>query len=226
MKKIILLLMLFAVLSISATSSYYTNHLAGYTTYPDGGQWLRWNETRKAFVNTDIDSLTVYGDVNIVGGDLTVGGDITGTGKLDIAQIVSDIYMIDSTPAVDSTGSGTISILTAGENIDIGEVFYMKSDGEIYLADADGIATMQVFGIAVSTGTDGVSCDIMTCGYFRDDAWAWTPGALLYASETAGGLTATAPSDTDDVVQVLGIAISADVIYFDPERTVIVIAAP
>jgi len=35
MKKIILLLMLFAVLSISATSSYYTNHLAGYTTYPE-----------------------------------------------------------------------------------------------------------------------------------------------------------------------------------------------
>ena len=143
-----------------------------------------------------------------------------------IDSIISDIYMIDSTPAVDSTGSGTMSILTAGEVIDAGEVFYMKSDGEIYLADADTLITMQVLGIAVGAGTNGVACDIMTCGYFRNDAWNWTPGATLYASTTAGGISATAPVADNEVVQVLGIAITADIIYFDPERTVIELTVP
>jgi len=154
-------------------------------------------------------------------------GDIlswNSTGKY--FDVGSDIYMIDSTPAVDSTGSGTMSILTAGEIIDVGEVFYMKSDGEIYLADADALVTMQVLGIAVGSGTNGVACDIMTCGYFRNDAWNWTPGATLYASVTAGGISNTAPVGDNDVVQVLGIAMSADVIYFDPERTVIELSVP
>jgi hypothetical protein len=54
-------------------------------------------------------------------------------------------------------------------------------------------------------------------GYVRDDTWNWTPGGVLYLSDTvAGALTQTAPNDPDEVVQVVGYALTADIIYFDP----------
>lgn len=52
--------------------------------------------------------------------------------------------------------------------------------------------------------------------FIRNDAWNWTPGAVLYISTTAGGITETQPSGTDDVIRVIGYAMTADVIFFDP----------
>jgi hypothetical protein len=50
----------------------------------------------------------------------------------------------------------------------------------------------------------------------RDDTWNWTPGAVLYLSETAGQITATQPTTTDAAIRVIGYAVTADVIYFAP----------
>lgn len=78
MKKIIVLLLLVVATLLMATDDYYTNNPRFWIVNPDGGNWLRWSESRRAFEVCDIDSMTVYGDVNIVGGDLTVTGDIIG----------------------------------------------------------------------------------------------------------------------------------------------------
>ena len=161
MKKIILLLMLFAVLSISATSSYYTNHLAGYTTYPDGGQWLRWNETRKAFVNTDIDSLTVYGDVTIVGGDLTVGGDIIITDDMTADSIYVRAISVDtlyghSPITIQDTlvVTGNISATTYGSDGSVtdAELKYVSSLSSDVQTQLDARCLESVFGTAIGTG--------------------------------------------------------------------------
>lgn len=118
----------------------------------------------------------------------------------------------------DVTFSGITSTLTAGEALVLGDVCYLKSDGKMWKADADAIATASATAIALATISANATGSFGMHGYLRNDtAYAWTVGGLLYLSTTAGAITKTAPSGTDDVVQILGQAYTADIIYFNPQ---------
>ena len=94
--------------------------------------------------------------------------------------------------------------------------------GRFCKADASATGTMPAVGLNyTSTKSAGDTTRILIQGIARDDSWAWTPGGRLYVSETAGDLTQTAPSDDGDFIQVVGIALTADSIYFAPELTTI-----
>ena len=89
------------------------------------------------------------------------------------------------------------------------------------LADADAIATCSATAMLVSSSVaqDGTGTYLFL-GFARDDAWNWTVGGLIYVSTTGttgNTLTQTAPSDTDDVIQIVGQAFHADKMWFKPE---------
>lgn len=73
----------------------------------------------------------------------------------------------------------------------------------------------------LSISTD-ISFDrgMMLRGYIYNAAWNWTAGDTLYlsAAGAAGLITSTQPSGTGDIVRVIGYAISADLIYFNPSQ--------
>ena len=118
----------------------------------------------------------------------------------------------------DDTVSGITITLTAGEALVFSDACYMKSDGKMWKADADAIATASTIGIAGAAISADATGTFLLHGTVRDDsAYALTIGGLIYLSTTAGGITQTAPSGTDDVVQVLGVALTADVWYFNPQ---------
>jgi hypothetical protein len=50
----------------------------------------------------------------------------------------------------------------------------------------------------------------------RDDSWDWVIGAPIYVSDTAGGYTQTVPATNFSQVQVMGFALTADVIALFP----------
>jgi len=82
-------------------------------------------------------------------------------------------------------------------------------------------------GIALATcaTTDGNPFEFLLLGFMRHDAWAWTPGGLLYIDRTtAGALTQTAPATAGDQVQVVGVAITADIILFNPSYELVEIS--
>lgn len=123
---------------------------------------------------------------------------------------------IIASPTTDHTATGIITELTAGEALVFGDVCYIASTGKALLGDADALATAGAVALALETlSTDGAG-NFLLHGIARDDTWNWTPGGLLYLSTTAGDMTQTAPSGTDDVIQVLGVATHADRIYFNP----------
>lgn len=126
----------------------------------------------------------------------------------------------DATPDTDHTANGfTTNTINAGATIAIMETCYLASDGEWALTDADAESTASgMLAISLESKTDGQAMRVITHGYVRDDSWAWTAGQLIYLSTTPGALTATAPSATGDVVRVVGYAITADVIYFNPSN--------
>ncbi len=142
-------------------------------------------------------------------------------GDLDMNEKNLDL---DAIPSSDNTGIGTISDdIAAGESIGFPDLVYLKSDGEWWKVDADAAATCQgLIGIALETKTDGQACKVLLNGFVRDDDWTWTVAGPIYASTTAGALTQTAPSGTDDIIKIIGVATHADRMYLHPEMTTVV----
>ena len=125
-------------------------------------------------------------------------------------------YLPDTLSA-DTTAKGIIVTKTAGENLAFGDVVYFKSDGKAWKADANAASAYPATGMALGTINSSASGNILLIGVVRNDAWNWTIGGVIYLSTTAGSLTQTQPSATDDVIQVLGVAHpNADTMYFRP----------
>lgn len=119
-------------------------------------------------------------------------------------------------PSSDVTVSGIITELTAGASLVFGDICYIDSSGEAVLADASALATSNALVLCTEVLSASGAGDFLLHGVARNDAWAWTVGGLIYLSTTAGAMTQTAPSATDEVIQILGVATHADRIFFNP----------
>jgi hypothetical protein len=118
----------------------------------------------------------------------------------------------------DDTYSGMpLTGINAGEAISQWDmVYYDTTATEWLIADADASGEAPAWGIAVSAGTDGNALDVLQKGFVRNDAWTWTPGAQIFLDDTTpGGLTETAPSTSTDIVQPVGVAYTADIIWIN-----------
>ncbi len=91
------------------------------------------------------------------------------------------------------------------------DTVYLNSSSQWVLADANGSGTYPARGIVAATQSTGVATIVITSGTIRNDAWSWTIGGTIYLSVTAGGMTQTPPATTGDKVQVIGYALTADI---------------
>jgi len=84
--------------------------------------------------------------------------------------------------------------------------------------DADAVATCKgLLAIALEAKNDTEAMNVALPGSFvRDDTWNWTIGATLYAGETLGAIQEAIPTGADAIIKVVGFAVTADVIYFNP----------
>ncbi len=149
------------------------------------------------------------GDINDTRAQLLVNA--------DFVPAVGDTITLTAEPGSDLTATGIKIAMTAGENVDFGDICYVKSDGKMWKADASVIATGTGVFMALATIVADASGSFLHIGIARDDSWAWTVGAKLYLSLTAGAITETAPSATDEVIQFLGVATHADRMLFNPQ---------
>ena len=146
---------------------------------------------------------------------------------VDLATYTASAILSNS-PGADNTGSGIITTDTVGENVDPGEILYMKADGKYWLADADGVATMPAKVMAMEAITANNAGRLLHMGYFRHDDWDWTLGNgeanLLWASVTAGAMSQTQPVGAGDQTQVVGYVVTADIVFFNPSYELVEIA--
>ena len=86
-------------------------------------------------------------------------------------------------------------------------------------ADASAVATASgLIAIAHVTGSPGTNGALQK-GFIQLAAAPATAGDVLYLSETAGGLTATAPTTSGAIVRVMGYDVDgAGLIYFNPSQ--------
>ena len=125
-------------------------------------------------------------------------------------------------PTTDHTTSGLTAQMLAGGAIGAMDLVCIHSTTqEIVVADASAVATARTIGIAPAAISDEATGTVLLQGFIRDDTWDWTTGSPLYLSETAGDMTHTAPTTDGAFVQVVGVALEPDVVYFNPSMDII-----
>lgn len=144
------------------------------------------------------------------------------------APTLSDSNQLATKGYVDSVVSGgtvnsnkiIIASQTAGETIAANDLIYFKaSDQRWYKADADNTDwSLRQLGIAQGSGTSGNAIANGVLIYGKADGFTGlTAGSLYYLSNTAGGVSATAGTNTLQI----GNAEDADTIFFNPNTYVV-----
>lgn len=133
---------------------------------------------------------------------------------------------LDPAGSADGKYSGTTVTATAGYAQSFGDLVYIDpTDSRWEAADANATAGADgdargILGMVVSAGTNGTACTILLQGVIRADAKfpAFTINNPIYVSETAGEVTQTQPTTTDVVIRIVGSALTADEMYFNPDN--------
>jgi hypothetical protein len=159
-----------------------------------------------------------FTSIDVGSGAITTTGTVSG-GIVDVAQEAH----LDSSPA-DETVSGITATFTAGEALVRGEVVYFKaSDSKMHKAVATASGTMPAVAMAAADISADATGKFLLYGFIADNGTF--PSYTVYAPE---GETSsqnvpeeTAPDSDGDFVQVVGYAVTANSLFFNPSNDVI-----
>ena len=164
-------------------------------------------------------SLDVDGSFDVVATSASFAADVS------IAEAKHFNIAAPSLPSTDHTSTGLSAQMLAGATIAAFQTCCISTTaGDVIVSDSNAIATMPVVGIATAAISNDATGTILLNGFIRDDSWSWTAGSILYASETAGAMTHTAPTTSGALVQPLGVALSATVVMFQPSLSIVTVA--
>jgi hypothetical protein len=120
----------------------------------------------------------------------------------------------------EDTGRGEIVTFGTGSSFTTGKVYHFYTSGAWDLVDADeAVDSSQLLGIALgSTPSSGM----LLRGFFHADdigVTNFSTGRPIYLSTTAGVLSTNPPTDSGEIVRVVGYCTDvSNVIYFDPSQ--------
>jgi len=141
-------------------------------------------------------------------------------------SLASDISFNEN--VADTQVSGITAFFTAGEALVAGECVYFKAgDSKMWKAVATAAATSRCVAMATQAVSADAGAPFLLQGFLRIAANfpSYTIGGALYTpeAETAGENVPeqAAPADAGDFIQVIGWAVTADAIYFNPGNEVI-----
>lgn len=138
------------------------------------------------------------------------------------SQNTDTIMSIAGILADDHTYLGKTDIKPVGENVVFGDLLYFDwATAKWKKAKADAYATARSRRIALETKGNGENCLMLVKGYIRDDsAFEFTSSIVFLSIATAGATQSTVPAVATNQVQIVGTAISADIMEFNPSEDV------
>ncbi len=209
----------------SGTTTFKTAAVAGTTTFTFPGATSDLSAT--GGTSHVLKQTTASGA--ITSGAVTFAEIAAGTTAATMTLGENTSIALDPALSADEKYSGITLAGTSGYTQVAGDLVMMDSNqtpprweaadanaAAAAIADARGL-----LGIVVSAGTDGNACTILLQGTVRSAAFpTFSPiTGPVYVSETAGDITQTQPTTTDVVIKVIGYAMSADDLYFNPDPT-------
>ena len=145
---------------------------------------------------------------------LAVGGTVEA-GFVTANQFNGSLSITSS--IANTTVEGITTTFTAATTITFGQLVHLNASSKAAISNASAsVAVPSMMMMADNTVSTNNPASFILTGYVRNDSWTWTPGQKIYLSNTAGEMTQSAPSKVGDTVQVVGYAIHADKIYFNP----------
>jgi hypothetical protein len=156
--------------------------------------------------------------VNVLSDITSAGADIEDAVTKKHTQNTDTQFDFYNALASDHTWSGQKDTQLVGESVVFGDLLYKDwAAGEWMKAQADVIGTTPALRIALESKADGETCLMLVKGYIRDDsAFDFGASRIFLNDDVAGTCDDTAPAESGDQIQVVGIGISADVLWFDP----------
>lgn len=149
---------------------------------------------------------------------------------VDSSQNIDVFKAINLDSAIaDNSVCGITSVFTAGEALNRGDVVYFKAaDSKMHKVNMTAGNSEAIPAVAMAA--EDISSDatgkFLLQGFIHDAGTfpSYTVAGRLYAPEAEGPPTQTAPSTDGDLVQVIGWAVTADKIYFNPSPDYIEVA--
>lgn len=151
----------------------------------------------------------------------------TGTGPTVSVDTSSDWssdvdYQISATDQSHSGDTITMTVSASASYSAFGQPMFLNSSGELDTANATDSTTAPALCLLAQSGTGSKKC--VVSGVETRTAWSWTAGGIIYLStdpSTNTGLTQTAPSGSGNIVQAIGVALSAHSIFVRPTMVTI-----
>ncbi|MFC1453962.1 hypothetical protein ACFLQL_02145 [Verrucomicrobiota bacterium] len=227
--------------TITGTNQVGVLYVTNAIILQDEAGITNWNQVGQtsivASLQTSTGTLnTAVGDLNTSTGTLntsvttlnTATGTLnTATNTLNTSVIALNTATNDLSLATNSLNSRAVSwdsavinkTGSAGDTIAYSNVYYYGVDGSWSNASASGSATARsLLGLALG-GT--ISTDGMLLNGQCTNAWGFATGSILYLATNVNQITTTRPTGTNHIVRIVGYAVSASTIYFNPDRTYI-----
>jgi len=127
-------------------------------------------------------------------------------------------YSLTNSPQAERWDNAVIT-REGGGTIAFSNLYYFNASGYWTLANASTTNTAGgMLGLAM--GSSVTNDGLLLNGYCTND-WGFATGSTIYMATNNGALTTSRPSGTNQIVRIVGYAVSATKIYFNPDRTFI-----
>ncbi|KKN58623.1 hypothetical protein LCGC14_0550420 [marine sediment metagenome] len=201
----------YGVLNKSYSNNTLLGYQSGYSLIVGGsnvfiGYQAGYNETgsNKLYIeNSNSATPLIYGEFD---NDL-----VKINGSLEVTDGI-----INHGPILTSNGTyrGDVLIVTVDDaSASFGNPVYCADDFHYERANAVSITTMPCRAIALESGSG--SKKILLSGQICNTSWNWSNGDI-FVDVNAGAFTQISPVVSGSQVQVVGYALSADTMYFNP----------
>ena len=178
-----------------------------------------WNGT--AIANAYLDADTAH-----LSTTQTFSGAKTFTETITAYTLILMKRIFAITASVDGRHDGDVVFFGGTTSMTIGTIYHYKSDGTWEVANPNAVATSDGL-LAVALGDESDNDGMLLRGMVTLDHDPGAVGDVLYLSNTAGDASATAPSDNNDIVRVIGYCLDASngQIWFNPDSTYVEVTA-
>jgi len=146
----------------------------------------------------------------------------SGAGNAGDIPALNDSGRLDESVMPTNIGSDT-KTGTASEALAAGDfVNFWNNSGTVGIRKADATGTgegKRAHGFVKAGVSSGATATVYLTG-INPQLTGLTPGTTYYLSTTAGGITATAPAASGNIVQEVGCSLSATEISFYPSKPI------
>jgi hypothetical protein len=196
-----------------ANGNWVATHTSGILTITTGELRIT-----SANVGTNADSVPTLSSTSTLTNKTLTAPTLGGATSLaDGATIKLIVPTADGT----ATGPTTAAFVSGYTSSAIGDLVILDSSGKWQKTDANTASIYNgMLGVALAVAATDAALLVALPGsiVYATAFPTMTIGAAMYMSETAGVITATAPTTTDSATRIIGYAVHADKIFFNPSN--------